>query len=48
MHLTEKFKLNKYFSRNNIIPTAFSVFSISFVVFIVASAIEHYLIKYIF
>ena len=49
MYLTEKkFNFLKYFSRNNLIPIAFSIFSIGFVGYVLISAIEHYLIKYIF
>ena len=50
MYRTEK-KFNssyKYFSKNNIIPIAFSVFSIIFVGYVLIGALGHYLTKYIF
>jgi hypothetical protein len=50
MHRTEKnkFTSSKYFNRNNIIPIAFSVFSIIFVSYILVGAVGHYLVKYLF
>ena len=39
---------HKYFSKNNIIPIAFSVFSIIFVGYVLIGALGHYLTKYIF
>jgi len=48
IHLTKKFNSYKYASKNNIIPIAFSVFSIIFVGYVLVGAIEHYLTKYIF
>ena len=50
MHRTEKIfnSSHKYFSRKNIIPIAFSLFSIIFVGYVLVGALEHYLIKYIF
>ena len=48
MNQTEKFTSHKYFNKNNIIPIAFSSFSIIFVGFVLVGAIGHYLIKYIF
>gem|GEM_PF-1552513 len=48
IHLTKKFNSYKYTSKNNIIPIAFSVFSIIFVGYVLVGAIEHYLTKYIF
>ena len=48
MYQTNQFTFHKYFNRNNIIPIAFSSFSIIFVGYVLIGALEHYLTKYIF